>query len=400
METAIIDITQYLFEVIKDNFTHFGLNLVFKDMKLAGSISEGSFAARLFQADPDFPDFLHRELELDLEMTMFELSKEFKSLERQIEGKPGFLRVNIMEDDNFKVSNEIINFFESKTTPTKLQDYINFEGYLLSNRIKEEYNLDMFDGKMDHNLIKFAKIAASYITKTPIKHISSPPFTSKFTKATTTFGFDIHIRNKLQLKTSSDFAFVLKLNWPLKSYGQLLKRWRNTSIPVHSLVQELNVGYIIAKPSNKDRNDLNSTEFRYSFAHIERKLIKLQSIEQRKVYLIFKSLLYSDLKPIDPDNISSYICKCTMFWFIEKHGSSWNNDPDSMLEALKQLLRNLLEYFERKFMPYYFVPQINVLAHLSNQTTNKVAEKLKLIVKDPLTYLKKPKKIERARRFL
>ena len=400
METEIRESFQYIFQVLKNNIIHVGLNLVFKDMKLAGSISEGSFAARLFQTDTDFPDLLHRELELDLEMTMFEFGEEFKFYGREIEEKPGFLRINVLENGHIKVSNEILNFFKSTTTPTQLQDYIDSDGYVLSNRIKQEFTLDMFDGKVykDHNLIKFAKIAASYITKTPFEHISSPPFNSKFTKATTTFWFDLHIRNQLRLKTSSDFAFVLKLNWPMNIYEQLHKRWQNTSIPVQSLTQELNVGYIIAKPSNEDRSYLNSTEFRYSFAHIERKLIKLQSPAQRQVYLMFKSLLYSELKPIDPDHPSSYICKCTMFWFIEKHGS-WKNEPKSMLYVLKQLLKNLLEYFERKFMPYYFVPQINVLAHLSNQTINKVIQKLKLMVKDPLKFLTK-QQIRKARGFL
>ena len=367
-------------------------------MKLAGSISEGSFAARLFQTDTDFPDLLHRELELDLEMTMFELGKEFKSVVREVDGKPGFLRINILEDGEIKVSNEVLNFFEAATTPTELQYFMDSEGYLLSNRIKAVYNWEMFDGQLDHNLIKFTKMVASYITKTPIDHISNPSINSKFTKATTTFGFDLYIRNQLRLKTSSDFAFVLKLNWPLNIYGDLLKRWRNTSIPVHLITQELNVGYIIAKPSNEDRSYLDSTEFRYSFAHIERKLIKLQSPAQRKVYLLFKSLLYSELKPIDPDHLSSYICKCTMFWFIEKHGP-WTNQIKSMTNVLKHLLRNLFEYFERKFMPYYFVPQINVLAHLSNETINKVIQKLKGMMKHPLAYLERPQ-IEKAGGFL
>ena len=296
METDIRESTQHIFQVLKNNIAHVGLNLVFKDMKLAGSISEGSFAARLFQTDTDFPDLLHRELELDLEMTMFEFGEEFKFLEREIEEKPGFLRVSVLENGHIKVSNEIFNFFESEDiTPTDLQHYINSEGYLLSNKIKEEYNLDMFDGKIDHNLIKFTKIAASYITKIPFEQFSSPPFNSKFTKATTTFGFNLHVRNQLRLKISSDFAFVFKLNWPLGIYDELLKRWHNTPIPVQSLKQELNFGYIIAKPSNEDRSYLNSTEFRYSFAHIERKLIKLQSPAQRQVYLMFKSLLYSEL---------------------------------------------------------------------------------------------------------
>lgn len=398
METEIRESTQELFQVIKDNLIHVGLNLIFKDIKLAGSISEGSFAARLFQTDPDFPDFLHREIELDLEMTMFEFENEFKSTVREVEGQPGFLRMNLLENGHINVPNEVIKFFEASTTPTELQYFMDSDGYLLSNRIKAVYSWEMFDGKLDHNLIKITKMVASYITKTPIDQISNPSVNSKFTKATTTFGFDLYIKNQLQLKTSSDFAFVFKLNFPLNIYEELLKRWQNTSIPVQSLTQELNIGYIIAKPSNEDRNDLSSTGFRYSFAHIERKLIQLQSPEKRKVYLIFKSLLYSELKPIDPDHLSSYICKCTMFWFIESHGS-WSNEPTVILKVLENLLRNLLEYFERKFMPYYFVPQINVLSHLSNQTIDKVIKKLKIILEQPQAYLKRSQ-IEKAGKFL
>ena len=314
---------------------------------------------------------------------------------------------------SYHIPQEVHEFFKHETTPSPLERFIDPHGFLLSNLIKGKYGDEMTLHE-NHPYVMFSKVIASYWTGVAYDRISASNVTTEATKATTAYGFNIHMNGNDEapvVKLSSDFAFVLKLNWRAELYDNITRRWwgqskdNNSSIndnnssnnnnnkswiPHHELEEELQKSYIIAKPSNDERHDMRSTEFRYSFAHIERKLISLQSSTQRKIYLIFKTLFYRWVKPLDPDRLSSYICKCSMLWVTEQlspNHTLWSDDPDSQLAALSLLLRQLLSYFEGRYMPYYFVPSINVLQQLPEHTTLQVVLILKKILADPLSFL-------------
>jgi len=351
-----------------------GLNLVFKDIKLAGSITEGSFSARLFEDDPDFPnDRLHRQYETDLEFTMFEFNPEFRPYFQDVPQKPGFLRIHIGDGTN--VPRAVTRFFDH-ATPTRLSSLVDpFSGHLLSNKIKKKYASEMnFDE--NHLYVDVAKLITSFLTYVPVTDISTSHVTAEATKATSTFAFNILLRDKISLKVSSDFAFMLRCNWSPNLYETLRQRWSSTWLASLNLTSELQTAYIIAKPSNEERDNDNSTEFRYSFAHLERKLISFRTIQQQEIYLIFKSLFYRWVKPLDPVRLSSFICKCTMLWLVEAYPPNdpvWVTSGSSKQTALSLLLRKLYSYFIKGYMPYYFIPSINILQRIPMEVTEQVS---------------------------
>jgi len=269
LENDICEVVNMLFIELKTYlYLHdlLGLNLVFRDVKLAGSIIEGSFSARLFENDQDFFDQLHRQYETDFEFTMFEFSQKFQSNFQDISSKPGFLHIHIGNETHLPA--EVFKFFDL-VTGTPLSSLVDQRtGYLLPNKIKEYY-ADEMNFNENHAYVNVAKVVTSFLTHTPLADISTSQVTAEATKATSTFGFNIIVRNEIRLKLSSDFAFVLRCNWSPETYHALYQRWNRTWIASRNLTSELGQAYVIAKPSNDERNDENSTEFRYSFAHLE-----------------------------------------------------------------------------------------------------------------------------------
>lgn len=149
---------------------------------------------------------------------------------------------------------------------------------------------------------------------------------------------------------------------------------------IWEISSELNKGFIILKPSFEEKLNYDTTEMRYSFSHLERKLISLQSEKQHLVFYIFKSMIYRWLKPIDPEKISSYIGKTVMLWTCEQHPQDhamWDNPIVDILQSLFQIL---FDNFVKGFLPNYFVPEINVL----EQIPLSMREEMILVVKDIL----------------
>ena len=134
------------------------------------------------------------------------------------------------------------------------------------------------------------------------------------TKATYLQKYFFYIRRKFYLFLSFDIAITIRLAW-MSTY---IKRWtkRKRLWPsLETLASELNTSFIIAKPSAEEKNNKLTKELRYSFSHIERKIISMQSNEQRVVYFISKTIFYGSLKPLDPEKVQSFLLKNTMLWF-------------------------------------------------------------------------------------
>ena len=75
--------------------------------------------------------------------------------------------------------------------------------------------------------------------------------------------------------------------------------------------------------SQYEKNNKSSTKLRYSFGHLERKLMHLKSNHQNVIYLIVKSIFYRWINPIDEDNLTSFLVKTIMLWTCEQY------EPDS-----------------------------------------------------------------------
>ena len=120
---------------------------------------------------------------------------------------------------------------------------------------------------------------------------------------------------------------------------------------------------------------------RYSFAHLERELVLKRSSDQGYIYLIFKFMFYKWVKPIDSETISSFVAKTIMFWASEKYppdSKMWQKA--SSIYAVTYLFRELLSALEKNYLPYYFIPCINVIEKVNDTLRMKLISKIEEIL--------------------
>jgi hypothetical protein len=144
--------------------------------------------------------------------------------------------------------------------------------------------------------------------------------------------------------------------------------------------------YLISKPSDAEKNNRDTTEFTYSFHHLETALAQLRSPQQQAVYMKYKSLIYKYIKPLDGD-IPSFYGKTVMFWCQEEYPPEhklWENDNT----AVEHLLDKLIVAVEEEELKYYLVPSFNVMKPLIPPTKEKVLKRLYDIRNDVEKYVK------------
>ena len=139
----------------------------------------------------------------------------------------------------------------------------------------------------------------------------------------------------------------------------------------HMTMQSIVVKGCQLVPRSSPGGDKNS-EWRISFSGPEAILAQHCSKEQRRAYYFFKILFYRYLKGVEPleadaKPLYSYFIKTTMLWTCENHSPDdpvWLSLDDSMQVLLSMLLRHL----KSRFLPHYFIPQINLLERVGEWT--------------------------------
>ena len=298
----------------------------------------------------------------------------FKNCIIQQKRKPGFVHLKVSGYENVIPTHRKINkdFFidnDGFLLPYKIKENIIKPGNKISNKM-----LDELERKQE---LLFNKLK----TRIKLKYSNG-----QVTKATTQMLFEL-IEDSSVLGLSLDIAAVLKLNHSSKYITNWSKR--NRVWPdLKDLEEELSESYIIAKPSNEEKFNVRTREFRYSFSHIERKIVSLQSIEQRLTYYVAKIIFYQWLKPFDDEKLQSFFLKNTMLWICEEfppHDKMW--DYVNVLNSTKYLYAKLLGYMKKRFMPYYFIPEVNVFGGLYPELYDKVNPVLECIMKDLPKYI-------------
>ena len=161
--------------------------------------------------------------------------------------------------------------------------------------------------------------------------------------------------------------------------------------PKKSVINGLTkMSYLITKSSISPSLEIDTSELQYSFAHLERKLIPEGCSDQRYMYLIFKSIFHKWIRPIDPEVMSSFIVKTVMFSVCEKYYRNhrmWRKK--SCVRALDRLFRKLLSVLEDRHLPYYFIPSINVIETINDESRTKMISIVKDIVCDTWKFIPK-----------
>ena len=91
----------------------------------------------------------------------------------------------------------------------------------------------------------------------------------------------------------------------------------------------------------------------------------MQSDQQRRTYLIFKSLYYKIIAPLNKDIMTSYLAKTIMMWTCEQfppHDKTfWNTTKQGIRNTVIYLFTKLEKACRTSHLPYYFIPDINLL---------------------------------------
>ena len=81
----------------------------------------------------------------------------------------------------------------------------------------------------------------------------------------------------------------------------------------------------------------------------------------------------------------SYLVKTTMMWVCEKY--QWT--PDNLDANIRILLEKLLGYIDKRFLPHYFIPELNLLSRLPESLFTMMEEDLDRdrLLNDPMSFI-------------
>ena len=341
-----------------------------RHIHLSGSCAESGMVSRFFMEESnDYESYnfflggINKATEFDMEFTILDLTPNLKDLIVEISERPGYVRLR--DHPGYLANAQSLGwdvYDKHKRQWDRLMRGIFYEDdYIRAHNLKV-YFFNLVGGGIAKN--HFSKYLQSLIAgalRKPrydvvIEHALN------LTNATAETHTKITIDKEKFFKISYDCVPMIRLQW----WPDAANEWkvRQRVWPSEYVIQELTqIGYVIGKPQNK--GDRNATDLRYAFSHIEHKLVNMRSKRQKMIYLIFKVIWVKHVKPFNPDKISSFIAKTVMFWVCEEihPGDAWWSR--NYHEILKDLYRRMLDSFENGFLPYYFIPGINVLSQIS-----------------------------------
>ena len=347
-----------------------------KNVGLGGSTSEGSAIARIFKPNSEFDDGLNRELELDIEFILLEFLPEFKHYVEDVRGKIGYVNVRTGADILMFTNNA--GWDISKEDGKEYLQEITMNGYIHPCKVKK-LALEKSKLKDEQKVVEifFAAICNEKISDTSVIK------TEKVTNASAGSKYTIQIKNKNVVIISYDLVTLLRIPWwpdVALEWKERRRNWPDDQRTIDDLTQTC---YIIAKPSEAERENKETLEWRYSFSDVERKLFSMHSSQQKLIYFIFKAMFYKWLKPISPTQLYSFIGKNIMLKtgedFPPQH-KMWDESYEAIREALAYLFFQMQIAFENNCLPYYFINKINVIETIKPEVKEKVIATIQLIL--------------------
>jgi len=358
--------------------------------KLSGSLAEGCFSPSYFSRDDRFEDNIQKSMDMDVEIPIFGLSKKYRDCVVVNMKKKGFAAI-LLKGDNCSCDEcfwYLIHLHGLDLDTRSLRNSLtDADGYLLPYKLKrllaEKNNYPYNTGKSENYIF-------ALMLQESVQNVKTKQRAFNITKATFRMSYNVFVNEKLALLLSVDFSMVIKLQFRsvfINEWASRLRHWPNMKY----MRGVLDTTYLIAKPSHAEKHNESTREFRYSFSHIERKLVSLQSHKQRLIYYIAKSIFYRWMKPIDPDILTSFLLKNTFMWMCEEYGPDhlfWGRDSDQDIKkAIKYLYLQMLKTFREGHMPYYFIPEVNVLNNIPKRLYREIIFSLKYVTMNIQLYV-------------
>lgn len=352
----------------------------FEDLKLEvgesgnpflGSMREGSFSAGFFETNLSVPTI---DIDFAVKGKGFGINREYKHCIIK-SNKSGLVYLNFEKINDKKYFRSVL--LEYTDNETIIDQIVKDSGgYIKSNLLKEI-------------LLQSKAFSVNVYTKTisfwfniPRERINVKQI-RKVTKSSTDQTTEIYLDGDLKLIIHVDFPILVQLGWScpyVEVWQKRQRKWPDLDL----LSEELNISYLIAKTSREERNNINATTFQYSFAHIENKIMALLSTNQRTLFYTAKIVFKKWIQPSSDVYLPSFLVKNTMFWICEQappedHLWKFLSNKD-FLTSLHYFFTKLRKYFREGFLPYYFIPEINLLEGVPKEILEEVITTLRVLL--------------------
>ncbi|XP_057308041.1 uncharacterized protein LOC130645932 [Hydractinia symbiolongicarpus] len=181
---------------------------------------------------------------------------------------------------------------------------------------------------------------------------------------------------KFELKIKEDAVIGMVLHqWPKEIFKEFFNDRQH--LWFKDRLEDVKGSRLYLVPKAHPNSECPSVEWRISFSLPEKILMLHLSDVHRKVYLLFKSLH----KHIFDKKVKSYVLKTTFLWRLDEYtAEDLYTGEEKLFHFVKGLFEKLLQFFENKFVPNYFLPQANILSENVVSDIDQVIGNLKGLI--------------------
>ncbi|XP_071946914.1 uncharacterized protein [Antedon mediterranea] len=188
--------------------------------------------------------------------------------------------------------------------------------------------------------------------------------------------YDIHGPSLTQMSKLTDLGDTVYcfacVSWPYIT-DEYFTRLRPSNWPTQELLNNISSLDCLVVAVGRHDSDTKDSEWRLSFSVAETKII--QELPEQFFGCMFalkaikkKHKLY---EPQTPKPFCSYFIKTACLWMCETISS------DNTMDLIRRGLDWLISCYQKRYLPHYFIPQQNLIGHLSVECCDDVSGKLK-----------------------
>ncbi|XP_070561267.1 uncharacterized protein [Ptychodera flava] len=295
---------------------------------------------------------------------------------------PGYVHIRVRQDKTQAFTEEFLNEL-CIAIPSDMDAEQTY--YYLSRsklmKVQEQYvskRMPAVQAEIDKNYEKHGGFRGrvELIQQGPVQTLSV------FYTATSREGGPNETTVEFEQTVDGALALICK-DWPSIAMNWMTRDRKWPTSDVVRAIMEAGC-HIVPKSYPGDGGD-DCLQWRLSFSLAERTLAHTFTDKQRIFYLVVKKIWRDHLK--EPKVLSSYHMKTTMFWVSERTATDqWkeSNLGDRYMDYFDQMIR----FLEQGNVPNFFLPENNMLSHISKSEIEEALKKVREVRRKPLFYMK------------
>ncbi|KAH3812011.1 uncharacterized protein LOC127834925 [Dreissena polymorpha] len=173
--------------------------------------------------------------------------------------------------------------------------------------------------------------------------------------------------------------------WP-SAAEEFLTRKRKYGFPSTNMAGDFGAFGIFFVPSGHSESSEKHLQWRLSFSLQERKIMLNLNPTQFKCYILLKMMKEDFVKPVvQGKSLTSYQCKTSIFWSIEKtHPSIWTER--NIVACFVKCVHLLKIWIRNGFVPNFFMPPVSIWKG-NREVRSMVTAVLDKVLNEPIKYL-------------